>query len=38
VTDKMEAISTNADLFIVPVVGGEPKRITTQAGFDGNPV
>jgi len=38
VTDKMEAISTNADLFIVPVAGGEPKRITTQAGFDGNPV
>jgi len=38
VTDKMEAISTNADLFTVPVAGGEPKRITTQAGFDGNPV
>jgi len=38
VTDKMEAISTNADLFIVPVAGGEAKRITTQQGFDGNPV
>src|SRR5207245_9933066 len=38
VTDKMEAISTNADLFVVPVSGGEPKRITTQQGFDGNPV
>src|SRR3989441_12866541 len=38
VTDKMEATSTNADLFIVPVAGGEPKRITTQPGFDGNPV
>src|SRR5882762_4474719 len=38
VTDKMEAISTNGDLFIVPVVGGEAKRITTQPGFDGNPV
>ena len=37
VTDKMEAISTNADLFLVPVAGGEPKRITTQTGFDGNP-
>ena len=34
----LEAISTNGDLFIVPVTGGEPKRITTQAGFDGNPV
>jgi dipeptidyl aminopeptidase/acylaminoacyl peptidase len=38
VTDKMEAVSTNADLFIVSVAGGEPKRITTQPGFDGNPV
>src|SRR6266481_33354 len=38
VTDKMEAISTNGDLFIVPVAGGEARRITTQPGFDGNPV
>jgi dipeptidyl aminopeptidase/acylaminoacyl peptidase len=38
VTDAMEAISTNADLFVVPVAGGEAKRITTQKGFDGNPV
>lgn len=38
VTDKMEAISTNGDLFVVPVTGGESKRITTQPGFDGNPV
>ncbi|HET8925629.1 MAG TPA: S9 family peptidase [Candidatus Acidoferrum sp.] len=38
VTDKMEAINTNADLFIVPVAGGEAKRITTNPGFDGNPV
>src|SRR5467141_2297215 len=38
VTDKMEAISTNADLFVVPVAGGDAKRITTQPGFDGNPV
>jgi dipeptidyl aminopeptidase/acylaminoacyl peptidase len=38
VTDKVEAISTNGDLFIVPVGGGEAKRITTQPGFDGNPV
>jgi dipeptidyl aminopeptidase/acylaminoacyl peptidase len=38
VTDKVEAISTNADLFTVPVAGGESKRITTQPGFDGNPV
>ena len=38
VTDKMEAISTNGDLFVVSVAGGEAKRITTQPGFDGNPV
>ncbi len=38
VTDRMEAVSTNADLFLVPVSGGEAKRITTQTGFDGNPV
>ena len=39
VTDKVEAISTNGDLFLVPVSGGaEPKRITTQPGYDGNPV
>jgi len=38
VTDKVEATSTNGDLFIVPVAGGEAKRITTQPGFDGNPV
>jgi dipeptidyl aminopeptidase/acylaminoacyl peptidase len=37
VTDKMEAISTNADLFVIPVSGGEPKRITTNQGFDSNP-
>jgi dipeptidyl aminopeptidase/acylaminoacyl peptidase len=38
VTDKVEATSTNGDLFLVPISGGEPKRITTQPGFDGNPV
>lgn len=37
VTDEMEAISTNGDLFTVPVAGGEIKRITTQPGFDGAP-
>ena len=38
VTDKVEATSTNGDLFVVPVGGGESKRITMQPGFDGNPV
>jgi dipeptidyl aminopeptidase/acylaminoacyl peptidase len=38
VTDKVEAISTNGDLFLVRVAGGEAKRITSNPGFDGNPV
>jgi dipeptidyl aminopeptidase/acylaminoacyl peptidase len=37
VTDPVEAISTNGDLFVVPVAGGEIKRITAQPGFDGGP-
>jgi dipeptidyl aminopeptidase/acylaminoacyl peptidase len=38
-SDPVEAISTNGDLFLVPVAGGsEPKKITTNPGFDGNPV
>jgi dipeptidyl aminopeptidase/acylaminoacyl peptidase len=37
VTDPVEAISTNGDLFVVPVAGGEIKRITKQPGFDGEP-
>jgi Tol biopolymer transport system component len=38
VTDAVEAISTNGDLFLVPVAGGEIKKITSQPGFDGGPV
>jgi dipeptidyl aminopeptidase/acylaminoacyl peptidase len=38
VTDKVEAISTNGDLFTVPAAGGEIKRLSTAPGFDGNPV
>jgi dipeptidyl aminopeptidase/acylaminoacyl peptidase len=37
VTDRPEAISTNGDLFVVAADGGEPKRITTNPGFDGHP-
>jgi dipeptidyl aminopeptidase/acylaminoacyl peptidase len=37
VTDRPEAISTNGDLFLVPTSGGEPKRITSNPGFDGHP-
>ena len=37
VTDAMEAASTNADLFEVDVIGGTPKKLTTNPGFDGAP-
>jgi dipeptidyl aminopeptidase/acylaminoacyl peptidase len=38
-TDKVEATSTNSDLFIVPITGGEPTRITgTNLGADSAPV
>lgn len=37
-TDKEEALSTNGDLFTVPVAdGGEPKRITSNPGNDWGP-
>ena len=38
VPDKMEAISTNGELFLMPTAGGEPKKITSNPGFDGNPI
>ena len=38
VTDKVEATSTNGDLFTVSTAGGESKRITSTTGFDGDPV
>ena len=38
-TDKVEAISTNNDVFIVPVTGGEATRITgSNLGSDSSPV
>jgi dipeptidyl aminopeptidase/acylaminoacyl peptidase len=37
VTDRVEATSTNGDLFEVSITGGEPKRLTTNPGFDGAP-
>jgi dipeptidyl aminopeptidase/acylaminoacyl peptidase len=37
-TDKVEATSTNADIFVVPVTGGEAKRITgSNQGADLSP-
>src|SRR5260221_8879949 len=37
VTDKVEATSTNGDLFTGPVGGGEAKQRSAQPGFNGNP-
>jgi dipeptidyl aminopeptidase/acylaminoacyl peptidase len=37
-TDEVQAISTNSDVFLVPVTGGAAKRITTNPGSDGTPV
>jgi dipeptidyl aminopeptidase/acylaminoacyl peptidase len=36
-TDPDAATSTNSDLFIVPLAGGEPLRITTRTGADDSP-
>ena len=33
--DALQAASTNADLFVVPVAGGEPKKIAANPGYDG---
>ncbi len=38
VAGKVEAISTNGEIFLAPVAGGEVKKITENPGFDGNPV
>ncbi len=36
--DEVEAISTNKDLFVVPIAGGEAKKITTNPASDSSPV
>ncbi len=36
-SDKDEPLSTNGDVWTVPVSGGEPKRITTNPAWDGSP-
>jgi len=36
-TDPEPAMSTNPDLFVVPIAGGEPKRITTNPAADAAP-
>jgi dipeptidyl aminopeptidase/acylaminoacyl peptidase len=36
--DAVEATSTNTDVFVVPVAGGTPKKLTTNPGSDGTPL
>ncbi|HYN83804.1 MAG TPA: S9 family peptidase [Pyrinomonadaceae bacterium] len=37
-TDPVEAVSTNSDIFVVPVAGGEPRRLTgDNKGADQSP-
>ncbi|MFB0519079.1 MAG: prolyl oligopeptidase family serine peptidase, partial [Acidobacteriota bacterium] len=37
-TDPVVTLSTNNDLFTIPVTGGEPQRITTRKANDNQPV
>ena len=36
--DEVEAMSTNTDIFVVPVTGGTPKKISTSPGADSTPL
>ena len=36
--EKDEAISTNNDVFVIPISGGTPKKISASPGSDSNPV
>jgi dipeptidyl aminopeptidase/acylaminoacyl peptidase len=36
-SDKVEAMSTNGDLWVVPLAGGEARRITSNPAYDGSP-
>ena len=36
-SDPVPAVSTNADLFVVSIEGGEPKQVTTNPGADLDP-
>lgn len=36
--DEVEATSTNNDIFVVPISGGEPKKVSTSPGGDSTPV
>jgi dipeptidyl aminopeptidase/acylaminoacyl peptidase len=36
--DEVEATSTNDEIFVVPIAGGEPKKISTSPGADTTPL
>jgi len=36
--DEVEATSTNNEIFILPITGGAPKRISTSSGSDSTPL
>ena len=36
--DEVEATSTNNEVFVVPITGGEPKKLSTSPGSDSTPV
>ena len=36
--DEVEATSTNDEIFVVPITGGEPKKISTSPGADTTPL
>jgi dipeptidyl aminopeptidase/acylaminoacyl peptidase len=36
--DEVEATSTNNDIFIIPMAGGKPKKISTSPGNDNTPL
>jgi Tol biopolymer transport system component len=36
--DEVEATSTNNEIFIVPIAGGAPKKISTSPGSDSTPL
>jgi dipeptidyl aminopeptidase/acylaminoacyl peptidase len=37
ISDDVPAISTNSDLYVVPISGGEPAKITLNPGADNSP-
>jgi dipeptidyl aminopeptidase/acylaminoacyl peptidase len=36
--DEVGATSTNNDIFVVPITGGEPKKLSTSPGGDSTPI